>query len=899
MDKVCLIDGYGLIYRCYFAFIRNPLHNSRGENISAVFGFMKTILNLLNEKRPSHIVILFDSITPTFRHEKFPEYKQNRDKTPDDLISQINQIEKLLELWKFPFLRVNGFEADDLIATLAKRANKEGKAVEILSADKDLLQLVNDLTTVIKLDKKEWISKGVKGVREEWGFEPIQIIDYLALLGDSADNIPGVKGIGKKTALELVSTFGSLENIYNNLDEIRERWKRLLLDGKEAAFLSKDLIILEDNVPTDFVWEDSSFSNGLKERESVAKFLLDLEIPSIAKELNSDVSDSSGGLFEEEVDKTTASNYELILTEEQLLKWCKRIRDKGICAFDSETTGLDDMVAEPVGFSFSIEQEEGCYIPIRSSQSSLSLSADFVKKELKNLLEDESVKVIGQNLKYDYKILKRWGIDIANLYFDTMIAAWLIDSSNPVNMDSLALRYLNIETIHFEDIVPSGASFMDVDLKLANHYASEDADITWRLFELFKEKLTKNQLDKIFFEIEMPLVRVLSCMELTGIYLDANMLAQFNEGLTKEIEQLTANIYELAKTTFNINSTKQLQQILFEDLNLPTGKKTKTGYSTDTAVLENLLGKHPIIKDILRYRTLNKLQSTYVQALPKVVNSQTKRVHTHYLQIGVATGRLSSQDPNLQNIPIKDELGRTIRKAFKAREGFTLLSADYSQIELVVLAHLCEDGGLMRAFRDKVDIHRLVASRLMGCREEDVLPDMRRVAKSINFGVIYGMSAFRLARDLGLRRQDADRFIDAYFTQFSGIKRFIEKSLEKARERGWTETMMGRRRYFPLLESSNRTERGHAERAAVNSIIQGSAADLMKIAMIKVFNSFKRKNLKSRILLQVHDELVCEVHEDEKEIVKKIVNKEMSEAIALKVPLTVSIEWGNAWGDMH
>ncbi|MFW5688056.1 MAG: DNA polymerase I [Spirochaetota bacterium] len=964
-DALYLLDGYSLVYRSYFAFIRNPLFNPKGKNASAIYGFFRSLFLLLEDRKPSHFAVVLDSRTPTFRHEKYEEYKVTREKTPEDLKNEIPVIEEILEKLGVPTVRVDGYEADDVIATFALRAREAGMRCFVVSGDKDLLQLVDGPVKVLKPESGGgFVEMDRDAVVESWGVTPEQILDYLALVGDSSDNVPGVKGIGAKTAAALLSTYPTLGEIYEHLDEITSTSQReKLASGRESALMSRDLVTLEMHVPIDMHIDDLSLgeldraaaapyfaAEGMKSllKQTTGSDEIDLpeDDPAVRRadlvarrEMESWLGDAAATLdpsgatdpkpaatrseavgrhaasanierpalvtYERDPGDGVAGEYELVDSVSALERWCAKARDAGVVAFDSETTSLDSMRAEPVGFSLAVERGSACYIALHGPDGPV-MKANEVRDRLKPLLEDPSIKVVGQNLKYDYKVMARWGIHIANPWFDTMIAAWLLDTeSNRLGMDALAENYLGYSTLHYADVVPRAArgepdnTFNTVPLETATKYAAEDADIAYRLYRVLEPLLDERGMTALFREVEMPLLPILARMELEGIRLDIFELEKYGDELERSIARIERQIYDTAGREFNIGSTKQLQMVLFEERKLTPGKKTKTGYSTDTSVLQELAKEDPLPELILRYRTLSKLKSTYVDSLPEMVNPKTGRIHTHFNINGTATGRISSTDPNLQNIPIRDEEGRRIRNAFIPRDGWTFVSADYSQIELVVLAHLTGDPGLKAAFAEGVDVHRHTGSLIFGVPAEEVTAAQRRIAKTINFGVMYGMSAFRLSRELQIPRKDADAFIEAYFATYSSIKRFIDETVARAEKCGYVETIMGRRRYLANISNRNRTVKMAQERVAVNTPIQGSAADIIKKAMLDLAAALTERSLESRMLLQVHDELILECPQNEVETVSALMQEIMTKAVDLSIPLKVSVETGRSWGEMH
>jgi len=892
-----VLDAYAVIYRSYYAFINNPMRGTDDQNISAVYGFFATLFKIFNLYKPEYFAVLMDSRTPTFRHEMYKEYKATRAKTPEELYSQIPLIEEILEKLNVPVIRADGFEADDLMGTYARLCEDDERPCRIISGDKDILQLVKGEIHVLKPEKGGlYTDLGEQEVLNSWGIRSNQIIDYLSLLGDTADNIPGVKGIGAKGAVKLLNQFDTLEGIYDNIDAISGKsQKQKLIEGKKDAFFSRELVIIRKDCPCEENIDKLSIIN-INYGDSVPVFKrIGL------KRMAADAASKSGiELVEDEKPAITAKpgSYCGVVSEDHLNQWIDKVKKAGIFAFDCETDNIDSVTAKPVGFSISIKSEEACYIPLKAPDT-LCLDELIVKEKLKEILEDQEIKIIGQNFKYDIKVLKQWGIYPRGFYFDTMIASWMIDSSIPSNMDFLAQHYLNYKTVHFNEIVEKGKTFDSVPIKTAAHYASEDADITFRLYEILDKKLKELKMESIFNDIDIPFVDLLSNMELEGIYVDSGELAQYSIELSEDLNALEKEIYFLCGKEFNIKSTKQLQEVLFTDRKLTPTKKTKTGFSTDTSVLTELAKEDPVPEKILKHRTMSKLKSTYVDALPKVINSRTGRIHTHFVQTGTETGRISSKNPNLQNIPVRDEKGRRIRKAFKAAKDSVFVSADYSQIELVVLAHLSGDKELTEAFISGEDVHRRTAALIFSVNPSEVTKEQRRIAKVINFGVMYGMSAFRLSNELQIPRSEASAFIKAYFEKYNGIKDFIENTVKKAEDTGLSETLYGRIRHIRMINSRNKMEKKAAERIAVNSTIQGTAADIVKIGMLRLSKELKKQGLKSKMLLQVHDECILEVPDDEVKIVQNIVRNALEGAVSLSVPLRVGIETAESWGDIH
>ncbi|MBN1523250.1 MAG: DNA polymerase I [Spirochaetales bacterium] len=904
-----VIDGYGVIYQSYFAFINRPLYNPEGNNSQAVFGFFRTLFEFLREYNPSDCVIVLDSKTKTFRHEKYPLYKAHRDKTPDELHAQIGVIEEILSAMHMPFLRVEGFEADDCIAALAVEGAKAGIGCRIVSRDKDVLQLVNTNVLVMRSSSKQsgyeiWDSAKVF---EKIGVHPHQMIDYLALTGDQSDNIPGVTGIGPKTAVKLLEEHGTLENIYVHIDSIKAATQTKLAAGKENAFLSRELVTLACEVPLPAALDSFSI-----ERLDVSAALPLFEkqgMKSIVQTFKSNKAPSTPEIAEVEessapLPSTAEGTYQAITDQQELAAIVKTIQDRKYFAFDTETDSIHEMEAEIIGISVALDKNKAWYIPIQSEGINC-LTLETVLSILAPVFQDPEILLIGQNIKYDYKVMKRAGAVIKNKMFDTMIAAWLLDSEGQrsFSMDVLAEKYLSFKTIKYSDIIAKGSLFnlSHADLQQATDYAAEDADITFQLYRHFLPLLEKEGLDTIFHEIEMPVLAILAEMELAGIRVLPEKLKEQGSVFETRLKEIEEDIYKAAGHEFNINSPKQLQEVLFTERNLPPVKKTKTGFSTDNQVLEQLLltCDDEIPPMIVEHRSLSKLKNTYLDTLPKIINPDTGKIHTQYMQTGTATGRLSSNNPNLQNIPVRADEGRRIRAAFVPGEDSLFISADYSQIELVVLAHLSKDPLLTKAFLEGTDVHALTASIIFHKDIDDVQPNERQMGKTVNFGVVYGMSAFRLARDFKISRTEADSFIDEYFLRYTGVQKFRDIVIADAVKKGFVTTLMGRKRTVRTINSANRTERNSGERIAFNTTIQGSAADIVKLAMIKIHNHLTSHDYASKLLLQVHDELILESPKKETKTVMTAVKNIMEKAVHLAVPLRVNIEAGESWGSIH
>lgn len=975
-DTLYLLDSYGLIYRSYFAFVSHPLTNKAGENVSALYGFFRSLAMILKTYRPQYFLAAFDSRTPTFRHEWYPEYKATRDKTPEDLHAQIPHIEKILTTLGITCLRKDGFEADDIIATLACRAAQEGRRCVIISGDKDLAQLVGDFVSVLKPDKSEALAHcGIEEVKEHWGVAPAQMLDYLSLIGDTSDNIPGVKGIGPKTAVKLLQDYGTLDAVYEHIDSIAGAVQKKLAAGKESAYFSKKLITLAADIPIESSIEDYR-CDALHYTEAAA-LLKEYELPRLGElytkaaeeagtagaaaapntaaaggSAGSSSAENGSGKSEAAAHGKAASSagsgtkaagagtklaagtkpiggadgapeagtgaapaelrknigeYRTVTDAEELEAVIAAAEAQGFAAFDCETTGLNPLYDALVGFSLSLKAGTGIYVPLKAPAPELGeqpftvMPLAAAKELLARLWSNESLTLILHNGKFDYQVLRTAKIftRAGCRLFDTMIAAWLLEPDTlSFGLENLAEAQLGLQGINYKDVVPKGHTFAAVPLPQATAYAAEDADFTLQLYHLYKPALEQANLTALFETLEMPLMPLLADMEAQGIFLKKEELAAFSEELADTLARDEAEIYKLVGHPFNIASPKQLQEVLFTERKLPTGKKTKTGYSTDISVLEELAAIDELPAKILDYRASAKLKSGYADALPLLADTHG-RIHTSFIQTGTATGRLSSRDPNLQNIPIRGEEGRKIRKAFYAANGCKLISADYAQIELVILAHFSRDENLVKAFRHGTDVHAATAALIFNVPVENVVPDMRRIAKVINFGVMYGMSAFRLANQLRISRTEAAEFITRYFTTYSGVSAFMETLKESAAEKGFVETLMGRRRYIRAINSKNQTQRAAAERIAINTPIQGSAADIVKTAMLRVDRALKQQQLKARLLLQVHDELILEAPDAEVDTVKALLKQEMEHVVELAVPLRVSIEAGSCWGDFH
>ena len=883
-----LIDGSAYIFRAFYG-VKHHLSNSKGTPTNALYGFTSMLMKVVREEKPDYLAVVFDSKEKTFRHDLYPEYKANRGEPPEDLKSQFPLFEPLVNSFNIVCLRQDGYEADDIIGTLAVRGEKEGMRVVIVSGDKDMMQLISP--DVVMLDTMKEKTIGEEEVKEKFGVEPGRVIEVLGLMGDSSDNVPGVPGVGPKTAIGLIVEHGSIAGLYDNLDSItRKKLKENLEAHREDAFLSRELVTIDTGMKLECKFEDMKAREP--DSEKLRALFEELEFSSFLANL------PEGGADVETVE--TDVSYESVLTEKQLDHMLAELESAGEFAVDLETTGLRPVQAKIVGLSFSIKPNEGWYLPVghRYDGAPEQLDKAFVLNKLKPLLEHPDCKKTGHNIKYDQIVFENEGVLLKGIKFDSMLAAYVLDpAKRNYSMDTLALELLSRKTIHYEDVAGKGAKqigFDQVSVEKATEYAAEDADITLQLTRKLETEL-EGDSRKLFEEIELPLIDVLVSMERAGVRLDEQHLAKLSKKLEKDLESLEKEIHKLAGEEFNINSPKQLAVILFEKLELPVVKKTKTGYSTDVKVLEELAPRHPLPEKILHYRQMAKLKSTYVDLLPQEIYSETGRIHTSYNQTVAATGRLSSSDPNLQNIPIRTDLGKEIRKAFIAEEGWELLAADYSQIELRVLAHLSDDPALIKAFKKGEDIHSRTAAEIFDTSLEAVKEDDRRIAKAVNFGIVYGLSSFGLSRQLKIPPKEAKKFIEQYFELYSRVRGFMDATIEQARERGYTQTLFNRKRYLPDINSKNRQLREGTERIAINSPVQGSAADLIKIAMIGLHRYFREEKLNSRMILQVHDELVFEVHPDEKKKVEKQVRKEMEGVCPLKVPLVVDMAWGTNW----
>jgi len=922
--KFVIIDAMALAYKAYFAFITRPLSNSKGEPTSAVYGFCNQLIKVMEDHKPDYLAVAFDSKEKTFRHEKFEAYKSSRQAMPEDMIPQIHRIKELVEALNIPLYILPRYEADDIIGTVVKEAEQLGLITFAITPDKDYFQLITDKVKIVRPGKStdEAILYDKQKVIDELGFEPKFMIDYLALIGDSSDDIPGVAGIGPKSAVPLIQKYGHIENIYLHIDEIEKAGiKKKLEDGKESAFISKDLATIYCEVPIDFDFEKAKFTNP--DFEKLKTIFLELEFKAqyakLIKYYQDNIKNVEDIVPPEEIivealksfdDKN--AKYHLITKEKEAKELADLLAECNLFVFDTETDGLNTFDLKIAGVSFCIQPNEAYFIATNpfgeqrglfDRDHSNRLPIDLFVKHFKKIFEDEQIKKVCQNGKFDIAVLRSISIDVKNFYFDTMLASYIIDPDQKHGMDDLSEKYLNYKPIPLTELIgqkKDAAKIFDADLNALSNYAAEDADITFKLYEILAKELNKNGLEDVAYKIEFPLVPVLYEMENEGVKIDKNVLKSFSKDLQILIDNYTAEIYRAADKEFNINSPKQMQEILFTKLNLATGRKTKTGFSTDARSLEYLRGEHEIVDLILSYRQASKLKSTYADALPNLINPVTQRLHTTFNQTIAATGRLSSIEPNLQNIPIRTEMGKEIRKAFVPRDNnHLILSADYSQIELRIMASICGDEGLMKAFSEGEDIHRSTAALVFNVHPKDVTADMRRKAKEVNFGILYGIGAFGLKTRLGITQTHAKEIIDTYFKTFKRVREFMDNSIRFAQEKGYSETLLKRRRYLKNINSSNRVIRQFEERVAINMPIQGTAADMIKLAMINIHNELKKRKSKTKMILQVHDELLFDAHKDEIDELLPVIKELMENALPLKVPVLVETGFGVNWLEAH
>jgi DNA polymerase-1 len=888
LKKFFLIDGSSYIFRAFFA-IRG-LSSSKGIPTNAAFGFTSMLLKVLRDHKPDGIAVVFDAKGPTFRTKLYPAYKAQRPSTPPDLAVQIPYIKKIVEGFRIPALEKEGYEADDVIGTIAKKAEHDGLEVVIVTGDKDLLQVVSEKVTL--LDTMKDSHKGLREVKERFGVLPERLPDIMGLSGDSIDNIPGVPGIGEKTAVDLIKRFGSLDSLLQRIEgsddkELKKRTKEQIRTHRDQALLSKNLATIDTHVPLETRWDD--FLLSPPDEETLRALFKELEFHKFLQDFFPHKSISY-------------ENYHLVTTEVEFDQLVASLKGANVFSVDLETTSRDPITAKVVGISFSHKPHEAYYCPVGHDYPGVpaQLSPSLVLEQLKPLIEDPKTGKYGQNIKYDYLVLRRQGVKMAGIACDTMVASYLLNpTKRSHSLENIAQEYLEHQMITYKEVTEKGQGFQKVDLQQAMRYSGEDADVTFLLAELLMHKLEEEGLQDLFLQIELPLVEVLAEMELGGVKINTDLLRELSKELEARLWDLEKRVFDLVGEEFNINSTQQLGKILFEKLRLPVIKKTKTGYSTDVEVLEELAKEHELPRTVLEYRSLTKLKSTYADALPQLIESSTGRVHTSYNQTVTATGRLSSSDPNLQNIPIRTEDGRRIREAFIPEAGWWMISADYSQIELRILAHLSKDTTLIKAFQEDEDIHTRTASEIFNVPPSQITPQMRREAKVINFGIIYGMSPYGLAKELDVEPRVAAKYIEEYFGRYEMVKSYLDETLKKAREKGYVTTLYNRRRYLPEINSSNRAVRQFAERTAINTPIQGTAADLVKIAMIRIYRRIADTKCRTKMIMQVHDELVLEAPDDEAANIERMVKEEMEGVIDMVVPLKVSIARGRNWGAIH
>ncbi len=897
-EKLILVDGTALAYRSYFAFMRRHLISSRGEITSTSFGFINSILKLKRIYNPDYLVISFDLGAPTIRHRIYPEYKSTRAKMPDDMVETLPRLYQIADALNLPVVEREGVEADDIIGTLAVKGAEKCFGVYIYTGDKDFFQLVNNKINIIIPGRKgdEDIILDPQGVKAKFGVPPDKVVDVLALMGDSADNIPGVPGIGPKTAIQLINQYGSFDHLFASISSLTKKsLKEKLSANREQAELSKQLVIINTSIDLQIDW--GKFRVSEPNLDKLLPLLKELEFEKLLDEF------SPGAALSE---KKANVDYRLIKNIGELKELAKELEKAGQFAIDTETTSLQARKAELVGISISYENGKAYYLPMGHNNTDKNLPLAETISLIGKLCRDDKLTKIAQNLKYDLQVLKNYNLDIRGPQFDTMLASYVLNpSARQHGLSALAMEYLNYSMQGISELIGKGKkqkSFAEVPVEDAVFYSCEDADITHRLYNIFKTKLAENKLEKVFYEIEMPLVEVLRSMEEVGIRVDKNKLKEISKHLADELDKLTAEIYEYSGYEFNINSPIQLQKVLFDDLKLPSKGKTakRAGLSTDASVLEELAEIHPLPKLLLEYRELMKVKSTYSDALVELIDPQTERIHTSFNQAVTATGRLSSANPNLQNIPVRTELGREVREAFiPTNEDYTFLSADYSQIELRLVAHIADDKAMIESFLRDEDIHTRTAAEVFGVDIEDVTPDMRRKSKITNFSIIYGVSPYGLSRQAEMSVQESKQFIDIYFRRYPGVKKYMEEIVKFAEEKGYVSTIFGRRRYIPDIKSRNHQVREFAKRTAINTPIQGSAADVIKLAMIKIYNELSSRGFKSKMVLQVHDELLFDVYLAELGDIREIIKNGMENVIELKVPLRVEIGIGKNWLEAH
>jgi DNA polymerase I len=917
--KFVIVDAMALAYKAYFVFINRPLVTTKGEPTSAVFGFLNQLIKILEDTRPDYLAVAFDSHGKTFRHAQFEGYKASRSIMPDDMVPQIERIKEIIEALHIPIYILPKYEADDIIGTAVCEAEQEGLESYVITPDKDFNQLVTDRVKIVRPGKtaEEIVTYDVAKVKEEFGFEPKQMIDYLALIGDSSDDIPGVAGIGPKTAIPLIQEYGSIEGIYEHIDEItKPALKNKLIEGEKNAAISKILATINCEVPLKFDFEDARLTKP--DFDKLRNIFIELEFKSLYSRLLTiygewkrkdnveEIEEEASGYDEKKV------NYKLIVNIKEAEELAGKLSKEPLFVFDTETDEINNFRLNFAGASFSFKKNGGYFVAInpyipgngkfkKDLRDRLPIK-DFVRI-FKPAFENKKIKKVCQNGKFDIAVLRNYGINVENLFFDTMLASYCIDPDQKNGMDDLSQKYLNYKPIPLSDLIGTKKDTLpifDVDLDSISRYSCEDADITLQLYEKLKIELEKENVNKVAYEIEFPLVPVLEDMEREGIKVDREALKILSDDLQTAMDNYTRQIYDCCGEEFNINSPKQLQEILFNKLGLRKGKKTKTGFSTDAKALEYLRSDHPVIGMILDFRQVSKLKSTYTDSLPNLIEPETGRIHTDFNQTVASTGRLSSNNPNLQNIPIRTDLGKEIRKAFVPRDkDHVILSADYSQIELRIMASISGDEGLTKAFKSKEDVHRNTAALVFMVDPDDVTPDMRRKAKEVNFGILYGIGPFGLKTRLGVSQSHAKEIIETYFNSFKKVKNFMEESVLMAKEKGFAETLMGRRRFLRNINSGNRIVKQFEERVAINMRVQGTAADMIKLAMINIFNELNKRKFKSKMVLQVHDELVFDAHKDEVDELKPLIKELMANSLPLNVPVDVDTGVGDNWLDAH
>jgi DNA polymerase I len=924
-ERLFLLDGMALAYRAYFAFINRPLINSRGENTSAIYGFVQSLIKILDDEKPEHIAVVFDTKEPTFRHERYPEYKATRQKMPEDMYASMDKLKDVIRAFNIPIVEVPGYEADDIIGTLARRAEREEVTTYMVTPDKDFMQLI---TPGIKMYKPGRSTADVEiideeGVAKKFGVSPDRVIDVLGLIGDSSDNIPGVKGIGEKTAIPLIQKYGTMENLYAHVDEIPQKGVReKLIANKEAAFLSKSLVTITTDVPVpvDFHVLKAEQRNTME----LIRLFGELEFRSLAGKLRDTepFDDVPPQTLPPAPTPVMRRQYHCVTRTDELHTLCTTLQASGVVSFSAESSTQHPLKGSLLGFSFAMAPGDAYFVPVAPdagesqngelfqteagdgpTRTNSLLSTGEVVSAVKPILENAAITKVGQNIKSAILLLRRYGVEVQGELFDTMVASYVLRADGQHALGALTMEYLHHPLQQLEEILGKGKNqktLQEVPPKTLTSFFCEQADMTLQVYLIQSARLEEQKLLELCRTIEFPLLEVLARMEFTGISLDVPYLRKMSVDLEQQIAGLVRDIYDAAGREFNINSTQQLGDILFNTLQLPTIRKTKTGFSTDAGVLETLRGQHPVIDKLLDYRQLTKLKSTYIDALPLLVNPATGKVHTSYNQTVAATGRLSSSDPNLQNIPIRTEIGRAIRRAFTSGSpDCGILSADYSQIELRVMAHICGDTGLLEAFRNNEDIHTSTAGKVFGVTPDQITRDMRRKAKEVNFGIMYGIGPFGLATRLEISQTEAREIIERYFQRFPKVKQYIQDTIASAQRSGFVQTLMGRRRYLPEINSRNRNIRGNAERQAINMPIQGTAADMIKLAMIHLDGDILREQLASRMILQVHDELVFEVPHSERDRMRARVTDRMKNALQLNVPVEVEVGAGENWLEAH